>query len=136
MASRPTVRVKVSPKFPAQVVAGDGITIEQSGGVYTFSAPGTMAGPPAHRSIAAVAVFDGDTGQLLDDTTGDDQRGRDAVDQSDGSQFAQGLLITQTSPTTASYRASLTSTRSRSRARRHRREPVDEAPSRIRLRPV
>src|SRR5688572_28836507 len=47
MASRPTVRVKVQrrsrikvstiAKFPAQVVAGDGINVAQSSGVFTFS---------------------------------------------------------------------------------------------------
>jgi hypothetical protein len=47
MTSRPTTRVKVQarsrvkvatiPKFPAQVIAGDGIAIENSGGVFTFS---------------------------------------------------------------------------------------------------
>lgn len=33
----PTLRMKVTPKFPAQVLAGSGIIISQSGGVYTFS---------------------------------------------------------------------------------------------------
>jgi hypothetical protein len=45
--ARPTVRIKVQararvkvatiPKFPAQVVAGDGVLIDRTGGVFTFS---------------------------------------------------------------------------------------------------
>jgi hypothetical protein len=35
--ARSHIKVGVIPKFPAQVIAGDGISIEQSGGVYTFS---------------------------------------------------------------------------------------------------
>ena len=52
--ARPTVRVKVQPrsrvrvatipKFPAQIVAGDGVAIEQSGGVYTFSSTVSVGG--------------------------------------------------------------------------------------------
>src|SRR5688500_17368391 len=54
MAARPTTRVKVQarsrtrvgtiPKFPAQVIAGDGIEIEESGGVFTFSLDADYAG--------------------------------------------------------------------------------------------
>src|ERR1044072_2872629 len=32
-----TIRIQALPKFPASVEAGDGITIERSGGVFTFS---------------------------------------------------------------------------------------------------
>lgn len=37
MASRPVVRVKVSPKFPAQVIGGDGITVTLANGIYTIA---------------------------------------------------------------------------------------------------
>lgn len=36
-SSNPGIRVRVLPKFPAQVIAGDGMTITYTGGVYTFS---------------------------------------------------------------------------------------------------
>ena len=35
--ARTRIKVGVIPKFPAQVVAGDGISIDQTGGVFTFS---------------------------------------------------------------------------------------------------
>src|SRR5687767_5034193 len=54
MASRPTTRIKVRarsrvkvstiPQFPAQVIAEDGLLIEQSGGVFTFSLDADYAG--------------------------------------------------------------------------------------------
>jgi hypothetical protein len=34
---RPRVKMQALPKFPADVIAGDGITIEQSGATFTFS---------------------------------------------------------------------------------------------------
>lgn len=54
--ARPTVRIKVQPrarvkvatipKFPAQVIPGDGIDIASSGGVFTFSiTPGFLSSP-------------------------------------------------------------------------------------------
>lgn len=36
-STQPSLRARILPRFPAQVVAGTGITIIKSGGVYTFA---------------------------------------------------------------------------------------------------
>jgi hypothetical protein len=101
MASRPTVRVKVSPKFPAQVAAGEGITIDRSGGVYTFAATGTMAGPET-ATDRAIAVFDGSTGQLLDDSPATiSGNGTLSINPTPAS-TNRGVVVTQSSPTSGS----------------------------------
>lgn len=41
-STQPSIRARILPKFPAQVVAGSGITITKSGGVYTFEVPETV----------------------------------------------------------------------------------------------
>jgi hypothetical protein len=82
---RPTVRIKVQPrarvkvgtivKFPAQVIAGDGINIDQSGGVFTFSldsdvAPNFDAGTPYTLGDLLVAADTNSVGALHDVATG------------------------------------------------------------------
>lgn len=37
-STQPSLRARILPRFPAQVLAGSGITIDKSGGTYTFSA--------------------------------------------------------------------------------------------------
>lgn len=36
-STQPSLRARILPKFPAQVLAGNGINITKSGGTYTFS---------------------------------------------------------------------------------------------------
>ena len=38
MGTQPSLRARILPRFPAQVLAGTGITITKSGGTYTFAA--------------------------------------------------------------------------------------------------
>jgi hypothetical protein len=38
LSNQPSLRARILPRFPAQVVAGSGMTIERNGGVYTFHA--------------------------------------------------------------------------------------------------
>ena len=58
------LKLKVLPKFPARTLAGDGITIEQSGGTYTISAanplmlaPYTVASAPDAATVGAGAMI-------------------------------------------------------------------------------
>lgn len=42
-STQPSLRARVLPRFPAQVVAGSGMVITKSGGTYTFAATGVVA---------------------------------------------------------------------------------------------
>lgn len=53
-----TLKLKVMPKFPAQVLGGDGITITQSGGVYTISFSTTF-GSGLYALLAGGNAFTG-----------------------------------------------------------------------------
>jgi hypothetical protein len=51
-----TLRMKVLPKFPAQVLAGSGITITQAGGTYTFSVDTSII-PALDADLTAIAAL-------------------------------------------------------------------------------
>ena len=53
---RPRIKVSTIPKFPAQVIAGDGIAIEQSGGVFTFRVDADVT--PSFESALPFTVGD------------------------------------------------------------------------------
>jgi hypothetical protein len=55
-STQPSLRARILPKFPAQVLAGNGISIDKSGGKYTFSAV-----PPNNVPINALANINSDT---------------------------------------------------------------------------
>jgi microcystin-dependent protein len=51
MTARTNIRIRTIPKFPAQVLPGNGISVSQSGGVYTIAVTES-------DSIAAAASAD------------------------------------------------------------------------------
>lgn len=53
---RPRVKLQAIPKFPADVVAGDGITIVRAAAVYTFSSPGVSLAQSAAEDAADSAA--------------------------------------------------------------------------------
>lgn len=44
-STQPSLRARVLPRFPANVLAGNGITITRSGGAYVFAVSGTLSVP-------------------------------------------------------------------------------------------
>lgn len=64
----PNIKVKVLPRFPARVIAGDGITIVQAGGSYTISVDfdnSAIVSGPVLSTDNAVPRFDGTDGTVL-----------------------------------------------------------------------
>jgi hypothetical protein len=61
---KPTLKLKVLPKFPANVVAQNFLTVTRANGTYTFSVDYTVLtpGPIADATTAMVAVLDQTTG--------------------------------------------------------------------------
>lgn len=63
-SSQPSLRLRMLPRFPAQVLAGTGMLIEKSGGVYTFSV--------ALTALPLTSLQDIETDKLVGrDTAGD-----------------------------------------------------------------
>ena len=52
-STQPSLRARVVTKFPAEVVAGDGVTITKSGREYTFAVNGPLAAALGGSGVAA-----------------------------------------------------------------------------------
>jgi len=59
-STQPSLRARILPRFPAQVVAGNGITITKSGGVYTFEVTNQLGGNDTEVQFNSGGVFAGD----------------------------------------------------------------------------
>jgi hypothetical protein len=61
---RPTLKLKVLPKFPANIAASNFVTLARNGGTYTLGADYTVlaAGPISDPTTAMIAVLDGTSG--------------------------------------------------------------------------
>jgi len=68
-STQPSIRARIIPKFPAQVVAGNGITITKSGLVYTFEVANQIGGADTQVQFNDGGVNGGDSTFIFNKTT-------------------------------------------------------------------
>jgi hypothetical protein len=61
-STQPSIRARILPRFPAQVLAGTGMVITKSGGVYTFAAASVPASLIVGANTLTNAVNDAAAG--------------------------------------------------------------------------
>jgi hypothetical protein len=57
-STQPSIRARILPRFPAQVLAGTGISITKSGGTYVFATTGLVTASSLHLPSLINAVND------------------------------------------------------------------------------
>jgi len=68
-STQPSLRARVLPRFPAQVIAGNGITITKSGGVYTFEVTNQVGGSDTQVQFNDGGINGGDSTFTFNKTT-------------------------------------------------------------------
>lgn len=63
-STQPSLRARILPRFPAQVLAGSGMVITKSGGTYTFAATGDVATLANLPDITSDRLLGRDTGGI------------------------------------------------------------------------
>lgn len=68
-STQPSLRARILPRFPAQVLAGNGITITKTGGTYTFEVVNDTAGADGNVQFNSGGIPGGDPTFTYDDIT-------------------------------------------------------------------